>query len=311
MAIPTIASITPATGPASGWTVVDIVGTGFRVRTVPVIYPPAPLLPPTVGVTFGGLAARYVQVLSPTLVRVMTPQSRQQPVDVEELPAVPVVLWNQSDASVPIPTEVVTAVAGFIYERAVIAPSTDPPLHAVLRTFIQLLKRELWRGTAIRTHPDYSDVGETVVVLAPVPSVTMRVTEEHDAEWRQWDNCREYKPTAEGWDQYRPPRHTALTIDLTLAAEGEGPSQGLKDCLIELLRTNPFLHVTGDSRWTGEPNDYPLDITKDPKMLGSVGLIEVYEMQVQVRGIPIVLNQCEAKVYAADEISLLTARMGG
>lgn len=69
----TIASVTPGYGHTGGQTLVEIVGSGFRVQDASDVPGPVPARPPTVGVAFGGVAATNVAVASSTLLYCQTP----------------------------------------------------------------------------------------------------------------------------------------------------------------------------------------------------------------------------------------------
>jgi hypothetical protein len=73
VAVPTIDSISPATGPTGGLTLVDIVGSGFRLPPAPPPAGPTPPLRATVEVLVNGRRALDVQLLSPGRLTARTP----------------------------------------------------------------------------------------------------------------------------------------------------------------------------------------------------------------------------------------------
>ncbi len=74
MAVPTISSVSPATGHSGGQTLLEIVGTGFALPAAPAATGPVAVAPPSVTVTVGGRAATGVAVVSATTIYCLTPK---------------------------------------------------------------------------------------------------------------------------------------------------------------------------------------------------------------------------------------------
>jgi hypothetical protein len=73
MAVPTLASVTPNDGHSGGRTLVQLVGTNFKLPNPPPVFGPAPAPPPSVRVKFGGREATDVKVWSATSLYCTTP----------------------------------------------------------------------------------------------------------------------------------------------------------------------------------------------------------------------------------------------
>ena len=161
MAVPTISTISPAVGPTRGLSLVEIVGTGFRLPTLP---PPAsgPSGPavPTVEVEFGDLSPE-VRVLTDTLLQCVTPGSARGAVDV--------VLRNLDDNGDPIVGEEVTEAGGFTFKRPNLAIETD--LTRAVRAILELLRRDIIPEVVLTQHTEYDDATGDNLHLTAVPKL--------------------------------------------------------------------------------------------------------------------------------------------
>lgn len=81
MATPTIASVTPAEGHTGGRTLVEIVGTNFRLPTAPAPTGPTSAPPPSVRVKFGTAEASNVAVFSSSLLSCLTPENDERAIE--------------------------------------------------------------------------------------------------------------------------------------------------------------------------------------------------------------------------------------
>lgn len=310
MAVPTIASVTPATGPAAGHEVIVIAGTNFRTRTV--VLGPDPGNPAsTVKVLFGGYEAKYVKAVSSTELLVLLNPCRQDPnAYPETFPAVAVRVSNLDDTGVEIPREIVTKTDAFTYQRAQIAlPAPDPPLQQVVRAFLQRLKRVLWKDVAIRTHPDFSDEQLDYTIIADLPVVTVRADAERDPFGSAWDNTKEVVDRGGYWDLYRPSRTYRLTFHLTMAAKTGSPAYRMTDAIMGSFIDEPALLTPADTRWSTTANEYPIDIIAEPKCAAIIGKTgaEAFDMAVRVSGVPIMPTHPAERVYQIVNIYLAMA----
>jgi len=104
VAVPTITSVTPATGPLFGDTLVEIVGTNFVVPPLT----PGGEVPPTAVVLLGGIAATQIEVLSATTLRCVVPRRKT-------LGPVAVSVQNLDTHGAPIAGEFVSVTNAFTY----------------------------------------------------------------------------------------------------------------------------------------------------------------------------------------------------
>jgi len=312
MAVPTIVSISPATGLAQGHWLVTITGTNFRNR-IATLGPPV-ALPETVKVIINGRSALWAGANSPTEIVALVPPSQQDAnAYPETFPAVDVTVQNLDDAGVLIPTETVTSTGALTYMRTQIgAPAAVPPLQQVIRMFLLRLRRNLWKGAVIRTHPDFSDGELDYTSLAVLPMVAVKVEMPRDKDWSQWDNekvLRDTRGTKGYYEQYRPSRTYAPIFRLVVADEHQGVAHRMLDGLLGDFMDEPDLVVPGDVRWSAEENSFPVDILDEPKTVAVVGNagVEAFSLALQVRGVPLMPGQPMAQVYDIAQVYLAMA----
>ncbi|MCP4678295.1 MAG: transcription factor, partial [Deltaproteobacteria bacterium] len=152
MAIPSITSITPATGPSSGGDIVRIAGVDFA---------------PSVSVLFGDVEAEVAFVSSsPCVADVRTPAHVPATVDVT--------LRNLDDDGNPIPSEEIILADAYRFVREEIVRESD--LTRVVRHILRRLKKQVLENTSISVSVDYDDTvvdGLNIVALAEMPSVVL------------------------------------------------------------------------------------------------------------------------------------------
>lgn len=166
MAVPTITSVSPVTGPSRGQTIVEILGTNFQVPPPPPVTGPVPAAPPTVLVTVAGVPCLRTAVVTSTRVIVQVPPGQAGP-------AVDIVLANIDPLGVVIPGETVTAIGSYTYVR--------PPLLAksalvrLIKTFIRDLKQKVVPEVVHGWASDYYDVSVSVseLKIATFPALAL------------------------------------------------------------------------------------------------------------------------------------------
>lgn len=169
MAIPTVTSVSPASGPTRGGGVVSVVGTNFRLPDVQPLTGylggPAPL---SVRVEIGGEVCPEAQAASSRLILATVPEWRGVPT---ALPAkLNVVVRNVSAAGVPIPTEVGTLVEGYTVKHPEL-PEMCYLQRAVLE-LMNLFKRHVIGNVHVTVRKDYvADPTKIERLLATVPVV--------------------------------------------------------------------------------------------------------------------------------------------
>jgi hypothetical protein len=221
MAVPTITSISPVTGPSVGFTLAEVVGTNFRVTPDPPPTGPVPPHLPTVSVLFGTVAAREVKVLSTTLLTALTPA--------HDVGLVSLVVKNLDDAGVPISGETATKTSAFTFGRPDL--TQEPVIKRVFRALLRAMKQAVHPNVVPMVHTEFDDVpgGVEVAMLAALPGLTLGGPDVvEDREYA----TNEEQDVEEGDATFRSMRVTeteSLLFALTGAAEKQGQLLALLD----------------------------------------------------------------------------------
>jgi len=317
MAVPTITSISPATGPATGHNLVTITGTNFKVPTVVYSIPVTEDIP-TVGVTVNGVDALAVRVLSATQLEVLVPRYRGSAHAVATgyivtFPAVNVIVTNLDDDGDPIAGETVASTGGYTYARWNLAPpDKDPPELAVLRRLMEDLLLDITENLGRGASVDFTDDNTAVhQVDAALPYIGVAVSLPKDKEWAYLDNGRHLVEDATGklWE-YDGARTCMLVLDLILVGEGEREAMHLQSRVMDFVHLHPHLEVDADQTlFPGETDEHVLEVSGHP-VGGSDpnnANIRAYSMQIRVRGIQVYPDNPREQIYKA--ATLLWAEM--
>lgn len=188
MSVPTLTSITPAIGHTGGRTLVEIQGTNFALPPSPAPAD-APLPDPaaSVAILFGGEPAdpAYIQVVSTTLIRCLTPihdpagASQTTQGATPDLPAVPIpaaslTVQNLDAGGIAISGEVATLPSAFSFVRPNL--STPGLTARVVKAFIQELKRQVVAEVDFNPHTDFdAETGDAynICKFARVPAIAI------------------------------------------------------------------------------------------------------------------------------------------
>jgi hypothetical protein len=170
MAIPTITSIDPTGGLASGRSMATIVGTNFRLPSDVVLESDFGDWPQSVAVYVNGRAADGVAVLDAETIQIITPEFMGDPATIPV--DVDVLVQNLDDAGDPIPTEEATLSDGYTYRR--------PDLTAISAAdwityqLVLTLRRNLIANVSVDASPDWSDDPTTqITYVGELPAVTI------------------------------------------------------------------------------------------------------------------------------------------
>ncbi len=165
---PTVARITPATGPTGGRRIVKIWGGGFQLLPEPVSRGVVPN--PSVEVLFGDVPARDVRVMATSLLHVVTP--------IHDAGTVSITIRNIDQAGVPLAGEGVTIPNAYTFARPVVGSGEageQSNLTRLVRTIVEELRRQILPNVVLTTHTDYDDTpdGANVAALAKVPGLVL------------------------------------------------------------------------------------------------------------------------------------------
>lgn len=230
MAVPTLTSIAPTAGPASGGDVVRLVGAGFAA---------------SVRVRFGGADASVLAVreeAGTSIADVRTPPHEAGTVDVE--------LTNLDAAGAPVVGETVVLVAAYRFARATVAQEAD--LTRAIRQLLRELKRQVVANVSATVSVDYDDTvidGLNVIAMAKVPSLvlsgpTLRPNRFYSANVPHEDIVS----GSSGPELLRrkPPYTVDLVFTLTAASERTAELFNLMAAVATFLNRNRWLELPRD-----------------------------------------------------------------
>jgi hypothetical protein len=230
MAVPTLSSVSPATGPTAGGDVVRLTGTGFAAE---------------VAVLFGDAPAEVLSVRDEAdvwLADVRTPAHADAVVDVT--------LRNLGAAGDPVPGEEAVLAGAYRFLRPRIVAESD--LTRFVRKLLRELKRQVIENVSITVSIDYDDTtvdGMNVVAISKLPSLVLsgpRVAENRFFSTNEPHEDVVPGPAGPELMRRRPPYTVDLSFTLTAAS----------DRTVELLNlmaaTATFLNR---NRWVELPRD--------------------------------------------------------
>lgn len=230
MAIPTLTSVTPATGPASGGDLVRLRGTGFADRVV---------------VRFAGQAAVVVAVreeTSASVADVRTPVLEPATADVE--------LQNLDPTGAPVPDELATLPGAYRFLRPTVARESE--LTRAVRQLLRELKRQVLANVSATVSVDYDDNlvdGQSLIAMAKVPSLVLSgPTLRSNRFYSQNEPHVDVVPGPLGPELVRrkPPATVDLVFTLTAASERTAELFNLMAAVATFLNRNRWLVLLRD-----------------------------------------------------------------
>jgi len=315
MAIPTITQVSPSEGPASGYNIIEVTGTNFQIP-VPVPAVPTADAVPTVQVTVGSQEALAVRVLSSTLLHAIVPPDNSAAYVASTAKSVTV--QNLDAGGSPIAGETATAASAYTYKPWKLGPSRkDPPLLKVVVEMISRLMREVTDHVSANTHVDFGDEGDTLIDLAEIPSLSLRLSFPRDTEWAQWDNGFEEVPDPSNPDRvllFRSQRTHMIVATVTAVGGGLREATFLVDAVMDSIMDSPYITVSADQDlYPGAQDQYLFEISGYPVQGGNQGNgnLVVYTMQIRVRGIRHISDYPTEVVWKMAEAYLTETNMEG
>lgn len=328
MAVPTITSITPATGPSIGGTLVTIVGTGFPT---PVMTPSSPVTIPTpdyypsVAITFGGVAAEEIYVQSSTTVVCRTPDyegavraSGTGPVPYDQFPAINVVLQNLGTNGVAVPGEIVTRVGGYQFLRRDLGPpKTRGTYKRIQDAFMEWLRRNVCKTVSLGRHSEYADGTSDQVRLATLPAIGLVTVLEKDDGWAQF--TAGYEEVTDPADSSRILVYDGIRarqMRCTLLLGGYGTDQVLELCelLEDAVDRQTFLVTAADPvLYPGGSARYEMQWVEVPHLAARGADLDVAAGRavLLVRGILTMSDQPRERDWKMDTIEVTESDMDG
>jgi len=234
MAVPTLSSIAPSAGPASGGDLVRLAGTGFAER---------------VEVRFDGGPPQVLQtwaVAGVSLLDVRTPRHQPAVVDVS--------LQNLDADGAPVPGEAAVIEGGYTFRRAQLVAESD--LTRLVRALRRQLKHQVLANTGISVSVDFVEVdpdAEELLVIpltkADLPSLTMAGPRVSQNRALSTNVLREEAVVGESGAEIvrrRSPLTVDLEFQLTVASQRTTELLNLMTAVAAFFNDNPWIELPRD-----------------------------------------------------------------
>lgn len=245
MAVPTITSISPASGPSSGGDLVRLRGNGFAER---------------VQVIFRAVAGVVVSVredAGESFADVRTPAQAPGQSDVT--------LRNLDASGAPVPGEEAVLASAYRFGRVPIVREAD--LTRIVRALLRELRRQVLDNVSASVALDYDDSpadGLSVVAMAKLPSLVLsgpRVTEDRFFSTNVAHEGVLVGPSGPEIVRHRPPFTVNLSFTLTAASDRTVELLNLMAGVATFLNRNRWLEISRDPedaakggvRWEMDP----------------------------------------------------------
>ncbi len=179
MAVPTISSVTPNTGPTGGFQFTVIVGTNFNTSpAVPLAGSTTPIADPVL-IKINGDQVIKVYSISNSEVWILTPPFHGTATD-DPIAPVSVSLTNLDIDGEPISGETVTSAAAYTYRRPILhstagnTTARPHPFSLVSAGLITAFRRQVFLNVMQTTHVDYAEPGVLSLNIAKIPSIVIQ-----------------------------------------------------------------------------------------------------------------------------------------
>lgn len=196
----------------------ELVGTGFAQHPPAPSAGPAGALKPAMTVTFGGVTATNVEVVSPALAYCLTPEGNP------DGGAVDVVVQNLAADGVPVVGEVTTLAAAYMFVRPDL--DVESELARVVRALIVSLRRAVVPNVVFTTSVDYAEDGTgDVLNYAAVQKTPALILANLDVPEDRIRSCHEpvYVTLPGGrFAERRPPLVCDVNLTLVGVVDGDG-----------------------------------------------------------------------------------------
>lgn len=310
MAIPTITSIAPDTGPSGGYALVFVTGTNFNLGDPVEDSGPTTVKQDSVSVTINGEPALRVQVVSSTEVWALTPPFHGVTSD-DPIPAVAIVITNLDSSGDPVVGEVATLTDAYTYRRPVIHSTAGKPVERphpialVSAGLILALRRQVFLNVVQTTHVDYAEPGLLTLNLAKIPSIVVQgpnITKDFDYTHNEVDYVS-LSDTVIAMRQ--PPDVLRFSYSFLCVTDNEQESLNIMGSMQLFFMKNKYLSVQIDPLDPDQGRaDLVLQITQQPQATStpSDNNLRVWVAAAEVRGVEIHLDENADQFYAVTEI---------
>jgi hypothetical protein len=307
MAVPTISSVSPATGPSGGEIIVEVAGTNFRLPDPPPATGPVPRPEfTTVEILFGTTPATRSAALSSVLAIARLP--------IHDPEAVDVTIRNLDNDGVPIAGETATSAAAFTFQRPQIAGGveSDGRIQNVVKRLILELRRQIIEEVVHVWNTDWTDSPDDVIRETRIAKLPALLLIGPTGQFNRFFRSQARRRIQESEELVKL-RRNALTMDLEFDVGVVTNHGGQALRLMELA--SQFFHRTPWLTCDRDPNDpsqgeirYEMDLTDAPSMgrRPSESNVKDASLTIVVRGVEIGLIPGVPDDLVTDRTRVLT-----
>lgn len=297
MAVPTISSFSPTSGPAGGRNLVTISGTNFLVPAAPATTGAIQAAAPrTVRVKFAAEEASTVDVVSSTTLRIQAPAYRGDP-DAGNHVAVAIEVTNLDSAGNPIPGETVTLAAAYTYTRASLRPpAVTPLLVTTTGELIFALRRQIHPNVFPATHTDFGEVGAVQIAPARLPSLFLTGPDVDQDFIRNSIEREDHRSVQTGSlvDRYLPMITLSLHFGIAGLSDNSQEILALAQALEEFAIRTPFLYVPKNPIDAAQgQHRFELELVEEPKfsIVASRSNLRSFTASLAISDVPVELPE--------------------
>lgn len=243
--VPSLYTVTPAEGLASGRAVATLTGWGFNMPPDPPSGYVGDDVTPSVAVLVNGRDADAVAVLSSTEIQFLIPEYLGPPASMET--AVDVVVRNLDSNGDPIPTEEATLAEAFTYKHPDLTASSN--IQWITRWVLRMLRRNIVDNVSISASPDFSSAPATqVTFVSGLPAVSVSGPTVRENKVLRDNETRVEDDSPSGKTRKNAPYTADVLYDIMVIGRNKIESQNLKEAAIRYFRRRPiFVFEAGPS----------------------------------------------------------------
>lgn len=276
MAIPTILTITPNQGQTLGRTLIEITGSNFQLPPPPPDEGVVPVAPPTVRVTFDGVEALDVAVITQGRLIVLNPSGCENKNQINQRVGVDVVVENIDSDGDLIPGETVTETAGFTYFYPQLHLQQD--LLRFTREVMLDIRKQVHPNINLTIHTDYSSASKQAVQLTEIaefPAIVLFGPDVLENRFYSTNTLSVVDEIDGEFTEQRESRTVDIGFEVMLLSDSTQQLLNLMHVFTQYLHLNKFFLWTpdpvndpttilelemdvqpgGDIRWDSEPNE--------------------------------------------------------
>jgi hypothetical protein len=287
MAVPTIISLDPTTGPPCGKNLVIVNGSNFRIPTTTYTVPSTDISQ-TVSVTVDGVPADRVEVGSSSKLYIIIPEATMT-CNSQKFSAVDIRVANLDDDGNEISGENVTLSDGYTYKRWVLGES---PLIHVAKKYLERLTREIHPNVGWNVHPEFvEEVEGTVTLVTEAPSINVDVDIAADVDFIQF--AQGFTAIADGslYKMYRGLRPRRLETKLLVVGRNKLEAMHMVTAIEDTFSLNPWISVTADSEfYSGSTDKFPVELRGSPTRASNPNTMGTFvmAMNIWIRGLQLI-----------------------